>query len=385
MPIRNLTTPARDSCPQPLSLPYNAIVDRNRKSSSMLRRHAACLPAQRRSERSEHSERSATRTGPRSSWIRPSAERFRTAARIRWCAGLAAVLALCAAAGAAEPLKLENVAEGVHVYTGPHEEANARNLGAVGNAGVVIGTDSVAVIDTGGSPAFGRRLRASVEKLTDLPIAYVVSTHAHPDHIFGGTAFDDPTVTFAGHRKLERALALRAPFYLDAFRRLIGTEFDGARVIVPTLAVSGETRIDLGDRVLVLTAYRTAHTDSDLTVLDLRTGTLFAGDLLFVDRLPVVDGSLKGWLEVAAALRSVPAARVVPGHGPATAPWPGALDAQERYLRALLRDVRKEIAAGGRIETAIRRVAVEERDRWVGFDLNHPRNVTASFVELEWE
>ena len=297
----------------------------------------------------------------------------------------AAALVLCVAAGAAEPLRLEEVAEGVHVYTGPHGEANPRNLGAVGNAGVVIGRDSVAVIDTGGSPEFGRRLRASVAALTGLPVTYVIMTHAHPDHVFGSVAFEESGTSFAGHHKLARALAVRSPFYLDAFERLVGEAFEGARVIAPSIEVAGETRIDLGDRVLVLTAWQTAHTDNDLTVLDLRTGTLFAGDLLFIDRLPVVDGSLKGWLDVIAELRRVPAARVVPGHGPAFAPWPGALDAQERYLRALLRDVRREIAAGGRIESAIGRVAGEERDRWVGFDASHPRNVTASFTELEWE
>ena len=302
-----------------------------------------------------------------------------------WWIRPALCLVVCATASAVEPLRLEEVAEGVHVYTGPHEDATARNLGAVGNAGVVVGTRSVAVIDTGGSPEFGRRLRAAIETLTALPVTHVISTHAHPDHIFGNTAFDDGTVIFAGHRKLERALALRAPFYLDAFKRLVGKAFDDARIIAPTLAVSDESRIDLGGRILVLTAYRTAHTDADLTVLDLRTRTLFAGDLLFIERLPVVDGSLKGWLEVVAALRDVPAARVVPGHGPAAAPWPDALDAQERYLRALLRDVRQEIAAGSRIKTAIGRVAVEERERWIGFDRDHPRNVTASFTELEWE
>ena len=310
---------------------------------------------------------------------------FRVVAHLRWWIRPAAGLALCAIAGAAEPLRLEEVAEGVHVYAGPHEEASARNLGAVGNSGVVVGARSVAVIDTGGSPEFGRRLRASIEALTDLPITHVISTHAHPDHIFGSSAFDDGAVTFAGHRKLERALAVRGPFYLDAFQRLVGTAFDDARIVAPTLGVSSEIRIDLGDRTLMLTAYRTAHTDNDLTVLDVRTGTLFAGDLVFVDRLPVVDGSLKGWLEVVAALRDVPAVRVVPGHGPSTAPWPGALDAQERYLRALLRDIRREIAAGGRIKTAIGRVAVEEREHWIGFDRDHPRNVTASFTELEWE
>lgn len=302
----------------------------------------------------------------------------------RWLA-LALVLAAGASAGAAEPLPLEEVADGVHVYAGPHEEASLPNLGAVGNAGVVIGSDSVAVIDTGGSPEFGRRLRAGIEALTDIPVAWVITTHAHPDHFFGHTAFDEDGTSFAGHRRLARALATRGPFYFDAFERLVGAAFEGARIVAPSMEISDEARIDLGDRVLVLKAWRTAHTDNDLTVLDLRTGTLFAGDLVFVDRLPVVDGSLKGWLDVLSELRRVPAARVVPGHGPASVAWPQALDAQERYLRALLRDVRQEIAAGGRIESAIARVAAEERDRWTAFDTSHPRNVTASFTELEWE
>ena len=302
----------------------------------------------------------------------------------RWLA-LALVLASDATTGAAEPLRLEEVAEGVHVYAGPHEEAGLPNLGAVGNAGVVIGRDSVAVIDTGGSPEFGRRLRAGIAALTDLPVAWVITTHAHPDHFFGHTAFDEDGASFAGHRRLARALATRGPFYFDAFERLVGAAFEGARIVAPTMEVSDEARIDLGDRVLVLNAWRTAHTDNDLTVLDLRTGTLFAGDLVFVDRLPVVDGSLKGWLDVLSELRRVPAARVVPGHGPASVAWPQALDAQERYLRALLRDVRREVAAGGRIESAIGRVAAEERGRWTAFDASHPRNVTASFTELEWE
>ena len=106
---------------------------------------------------------------------------------------------------------------------------------------------------------------------------------------------------------------------------------------------------------------------------------------MFVDRLPVVDGSLKGWFDVLSELRGVPAVRVVPGHSPASAAWPQALDAQELYLCALLRDVRQEIAAGGRIESAIVRVAAEGSDRWTAFDASHPRNVTASFTELKWE
>ena len=86
-----------------------------------------------------------------------------------------------------EPLRLEEEeeeAEGLHVYMSPHHDAACRNLGAVGNAGVVIGRDAAAVIDIGGSPEFGRRLRAGIAALTDLTVAWVIPTHAHPDHFF---------------------------------------------------------------------------------------------------------------------------------------------------------------------------------------------------------
>ncbi len=58
-----------------------------------------------------------------------------------------------------------------------------------------------------------------------------------------------------------------------------------------------------------------AHTDCDLTVLDEATGVLFAGDLVFLEHVPVLDGSLTGWLSVLQRLPQLQARIVVPGHG----------------------------------------------------------------------
>ena len=91
---------------------------------------------------------------------------------------------------------------------------------------------------------------------------------------------------------------------------------DGVRMIAPTLLVDGTTKLDLGSRTLTVTSWPAAHSDNDLTVLDEQTGTLFAGDLVFLAHIPVLDGSLRGWLKVIDELGTLPARRVIPGHGP---------------------------------------------------------------------
>jgi glyoxylase-like metal-dependent hydrolase (beta-lactamase superfamily II) len=151
------------------------------------------------------------------------------------------------------------------------------------------------------------------------------------------------------------------------------------------MVIQTRQRIDLGGRELVLTAHPIAHTDNDLSVLDSQTGTLLASDLLFVRRIPALDGSLRGWLKELQALKAVPARRAVPGHGPASVDWPSAAGDLERYLTTLLTETRAAIARGVTIEAAVSDVGESERDKWALFDDYHGRNVTQAYKELEWE
>ncbi|WP_454817037.1 quinoprotein relay system zinc metallohydrolase 2 [Labrys neptuniae] len=284
------------------------------------------------------------------------------------------------------PLPVTEVAEGVFVFAAPHELAAPGNSDAIGNAGFVVGGEAVAVIDTGGSKQAGLALLAAIRARTDKPIRYVIDTHVHPDHLLGNAAFRLPGAVIVGHANLPEALAARADTYLSATRRLIGENaFAGTEAIPPTLLVKDRLALDLGGRRLLLEAWPTAHTNTDLTVMDEKTGTWFLGDLLFSGHVPALDGSLNGWLAVIGTLRSRQAARVVPGHGPAAMAWPGAADAMVRYLERLRDDLRTMIAQGRPLQEAVKEAAQSERGNWQLFDDFNVRNATSAYRELEWE
>jgi quinoprotein relay system zinc metallohydrolase 2 len=297
---------------------------------------------------------------------------------------LAMIATVTASRAQQQALLVNSIADGVFVHNGQTAQMTRANDGAIANIGFIVGEDAVAVIDTGGSVREGRQLMAAIRARTDKPIRYVINTHGHPDHVFGNGAFVQDGTTFVGHTNLPRTLATRGQFYLDAFRRTMGDELiDEIRIVPPTLLLSGTLKLDLGRRPLVLRAWPAAHSDCDLTVLDEKTGTLFAGDLVFLTHTPVLDGSIRGWLGALDELGALSAQRVVPGHGPVSG-WPAALAEERRYLQTLASDVRGLIKSGKPIATA-GTAAGSERSRWELFDDFNTRNATAAFSEIEWE
>lgn len=282
---------------------------------------------------------------------------------------------------------VQNIAEGVYVHYGEHLDIDDGYQGDISNSGFVVGDNGVAVIDTGGSLKVGQALKAAIRKVTDKPILYVINTHVHPDHVFGNAAFkDEKDISFVGHNKLAGALTLRQDAYGSLNERYLGEkEAKETELILPTLQIDGPTEINLGNRVLTINPHQVAHTDTDMTVIDQQSKTLFAGDLLFIERTPVVEGDIKGLIAAIDILKTYDVKQVVPGHGPATKEWKTALDNAQRYLKVVLKDVRAVIANDGTMEEAMDTAAASEKDNWVLFNVANRRNVITIYPQLEWE
>jgi quinoprotein relay system zinc metallohydrolase 2 len=298
------------------------------------------------------------------------------------------MLGAACAADPAAPLAMAEVKPGVFVHAGKVEDWGPANGGDVANIGFIVGRRCVAVIDTGGTPAIGRALLASVERTTQLPICWVINTHAHPDHVLGNAAFVEAGATktrFVAHARFPRALGARETYYLNAMDRDFGVRLTHASIIYPETHVETSLDLDLGERILTLRAWPTAHTDNDLTVYDQRTRTLFASDLLFVRHLPVLDGSLRGWLAATAELGRMPVDTVVPGHGPVSTDAPAAFGAQAIYLEDLARDTRAALRDHRTIQQAVDSIEVPAGSGWLLGERFQKRNVTAAYAELEWE
>lgn len=301
-----------------------------------------------------------------------------------WAGTWIAALSLASVVSAAE-MSLEEVAPGHFVHRGTMEERSPANLGDQANIGFVVGDRCVAVIDPGGSLAVGKALKSAMRRVTDKPVCHVVITHFHPDHFFGAAAFREAGVQFVTHAGYARTMAVRSRPYLNSLRRDLGAAAEGSEVVPPTMLIDKVATLDLGGRTLELRAWSVAHTDNDLTVFDASTGTLWLGDLLFVDHTPVVDGSIRGFLGALEELARLPARAYVPGHGRTEAPWPEGLVPERNYLQLILDETRAALKRKRTIEQAVDEVGTSEASRWVNFDAFHRRNVTATYTELEWE
>jgi quinoprotein relay system zinc metallohydrolase 2 len=251
----------------------------------------------------------------------------------------AILLLALAAQVVAAPLRVDRVASGVYVHIGQHKDFEDGYDGDIANIGFVVGSEAVAVIDTGGSYAVGMALKEALRQVTRLPIRYVINTHGHPDHVFGNAAFIDAgpdRPQLIGHAMLPRAIDVRSDTYLRNLKKQLGSAAENSRLIAPDRIVQDRLSLDLGNRKLELRAWPNAHTDNDLTVFDAASATLWTGDLLFTERTPSIDGDIKGWLAAIDALKKLPARMTIPGHGPVTRDKNQALERQRAYLATLL-------------------------------------------------
>lgn len=223
-------------------------------------------------------------------------------------------------------LEPQAIGNGIWLIRGADAPIERANGGAIANV-TLIATDAGAVlVDAGPSLRFGEALQALARQLTGKPVARVYLTHLHPDHSYGGAAF--PPETIAATPALIESLRREGAGFSDGMYRLLGDWMRGTELRLPAHPITA-TEETIGGRTLRMLPLA-GHSASDLALLDTRTGTLIAGDLIFHDRAPSTPhADLTVWRRSLETLKGLGHRVVVPGHGPLD-PTPTAAIEQTR-------------------------------------------------------
>lgn len=175
---------------------------------------------------------------------------------------------------------------------------------AICNAGIVIGTDGVMIIDPFQTPALGELLISTAKSLTQQPIRYVLNTHYHFDHTGGNLAAAKQGLPIVGRGPIRNFMLTR------------NQAFD-SNPTPPNVIIDGKSTFWLGKRQVQVEAVEGHSSGTDLIAYVPDANVLFAGDILFHQRFPYTgDGDLRQWRgSLDYLISSYPNARILPGHG----------------------------------------------------------------------
>ena len=265
------------------------------------------------------------------------------ARRTLLCAGLAALAAPVLGQALSYKLMPEKIGEGIWLIRGADAPIERDNGGAIANI-TLIATDAGAVlVDAGPSLRYGEALQALARSLTGKPVARVYLTHLHPDHTYGDAAFAPPTI--AATPGLVAELKSEGPGFADGMYRLLGDWMRGTELHLPGHLVTAPEETVGGRRLRMLPL--SGHSANDLAILDVATGTLIAGDLVFHDRAPSTPHAiLDQWRKTLATLRGLGHKAVVPGHGPFDPTPTAAIDQTKDWLDWLEQALTGALGAG---------------------------------------
>jgi cyclase len=230
----------------------------------------------------------------------------------------------------------------VEVGRGAHAYVQDDGTWWINNAGFVVGSDGVVLIDTCSTEQRTRALLDAVRSVTDAPIRIVVNTHHHGDHTYGNhLTAPAPIVGHAACRVEATRTGIK--HYEETFEQ---PDWGDLRLSPPT--VTFDARLDLwaGDTLIELHhTGEPAHTAGDVVAWLPAERVLFTGDLVFHGGTPfVLMGSVSGSLRALDMLRAFDAAVVVPGHGEVCGPE--VFDDIEEYLLLIQRVAAQALASG---------------------------------------
>jgi glyoxylase-like metal-dependent hydrolase (beta-lactamase superfamily II) len=258
------------------------------------------------------------------------------------------------------------------------------------NSGIVIGDDSVLVVDTQATPVMATDVIRRIRAITDKPIKYVVLSHYHAVRVLGATAYK-PEQIIASRETYDLIVergAADMQSEIDRFPRLFRAVESVPGLTWPTLVFERSLTLWLGKLEVQILQLGRGHTKGDTVVWLPKDRILFSGDLVEFDATPYAgDAYFTDWPATLDALSALKPSMLVPGRGAALQTpeqVAAGLASTRAFVSELFAAVRQGANAGRDLKTIYRDVSAQLRPKygsWVIFDHCLPFDITRAYDE----
>ena len=283
-------------------------------------------------------------------------------------------------------LKPTRVAPNVYVVVGDLDAQSYANDGLNNNLGFVVGSDGVFVINAGPTTRVARALHEAIKKITSLPIKWVVNVNSQSHYWLGNDYYKQLGVPILAHTEALRLMRELGAGQLQSAQALLKEKAELTALAYPTQTVAANRTLQVGKTKIQLLHFGSAHTAGDLVVWLPEQKILFAGDIVFTQRLlgVIPVGNSGGWIKAFDQTMALKPRVVVPGHGKPTDIKTATRDTRD-YLAFLRNGAQTILAKSGSLQDAVEKIDQSKFKYLVNFDLLAKRNMNQVFTEMEQE
>jgi glyoxylase-like metal-dependent hydrolase (beta-lactamase superfamily II) len=307
---------------------------------------------------------------------------------LRYCSALAVALLTTAAFDAsALEVRFRPVAEGVYAHIGDTGARSVDNEGLNANIGLVVTPAGAVLIDSGATFQSAREIFEAIGKITSQPLKWVINTGGQDHRWLGNGYFKAQGAEIIAHANARADMLNRGNDHLEGLKAALNTKADGT---VPTLAtrfVSGnDERLELGGVVFELRHRGGAHTPGDMMVWLPARQVLFAGDVVYVDRMlgVIPVSNTQRWLDTFSVIEQLNPKTIVPGHGSVTDIATARSDTKA-FLEALRAHMKKAVDDGTDVSAAVKSFDGRPYLRLLNASELMPGNASRTYLEMERE
>ncbi len=258
------------------------------------------------------------------------------------------------------------------------------------NTGVIIGDESVMIVEAQATPRLARKVIDCVRSVTDKPISHVVLTHYHAVRVLGASAYSAREIIMSDAARSMVAERGQEDWESEfaRFPRLFQGHEEIPGLTWPTTTFSAAMTVYLGKRRVDIMYLGRAHTAGDAVVWVPDQEVMFTGDIVeYRSACYCGDGHFGDWPDTLANIAAYEPKSIAPGRGDALvgeAMVAKALAATEDFVRSTYKPVERVVARGGTLKEAWVAVRAECDPKFADYAIYEhclPFNVARAYDE----